>query len=514
MKKELEKIENIEKRKISFGEKLSLKLRKGIIGNKLKTILLILIVICAFIAINMWAEKNNLHQIDLTENKHYTLSQTSKDIIKDINKEVTIYIYGYDENTTYVNFLKQYNACNPNIKYEIVTETTHYDIITEYNMGYYDPYSYNILNKNEIVVVSDIADVSLSVYDFETAEYVNGVVQNIDVTEELLTNAIIKVTDEDPSKIYFVSGHGEFSEDEISQLLDYLKLSVYEYEFINLFSATEIPADCDILAILGPTADYTIGEAEAIKKYINNGGNIMAAIVTFDREGQFPNLQSILDLYAVTIQDCMLYDTNPSNYYAISNQAAPMVLLPNYSSVTEITNKIEYASIFSMVQAININYDKIEELKVTPQELLFTSTKTYNILDYKGFNGEINLDNLTPDVYIFGRILTKTIPSVEEGIPAKESKLIIVGNDTFLADYDTLIRDYPISYNGNMEFTMNCFKYLSNKENTLEIHKNIEISTFTATAKQDNVVKFIVFSLPIIIILIGIVIAFIRKRMR
>ena len=99
-------------------------------------------------------------------------------------------------------------------------------------------------------------------------------------------------------------------------------------------------------------------------------------------------------------------------------------------------------------------------------------------------------------------------------VPAKESKLIIIGNDTFLADYDSLIRDYPISYNGNMEFTMNCFKYLSEKENTLEIHKNIEISTFTSTAQQDNVVKFIVFAVPVIIILIGIIVSFIRKRMR
>lgn len=504
MNNKLEKKENLKEREVSFGEKLSLKLRKGIIGNKSKTVLLILIVICAFIAINMWANKNDLIQIDVTENKHYTLSQTSKDIIKNIDQKVTIYIYGYDENSTYVDFFKQYEACNSNITYEIVTETTHYDIITEYNMGYY----------NEIAVVSEKANVTMSVYDFETSEYVNGVVQYIDVTEELLTNAIVKVTDKDPSKIYFVNGHGEFEKDEITQLINYIDLSVYEYEFVNLFSAAEIPADCDILAILGPTADYTASEVEIIKNYINNGGNLMVAMVTFDKEGQFANLQSILDLYAVSIQDGMLYDTNPSNYYAISNQPAPMVLLPNYSSVTEITSKIEYASIFSMVQAINVNYDKIEELNVSPQELLYTSTKTYNILDYKGYNGDVDLSNMTADVFIFGRLLTKTIPATEEGDIEKESKLIIVGNDTFLADYDTLIRDYPISYNGNMEFTMNCFKYLSEKENALEIHKNIEISTFTATAKQDNVVRFIVFGLPIIIILLGIAISSIRKRMR
>ena len=33
-----------------------------------------------------------------------------------------------------------------------------------------------------------------------------------------------------------------------------------------------------------------------------------------------------------------------------------------------------------------------------------------------------------------------------------------VSNDTFLADYDSIIGDYPIGYLGNNEFTMNCFK--------------------------------------------------------
>ena len=107
MDNKLDKKENIDERKTSFGEKISLKIRKGFIGNRTKSILLVLIIVLAFIAINMWAQTKDLAQLDITESKIYTLTQTSKDVIKDIQDEVNIYIYGYDANHAYVNFIKQ-----------------------------------------------------------------------------------------------------------------------------------------------------------------------------------------------------------------------------------------------------------------------------------------------------------------------------------------------------------------------------------------------------------------------
>ena len=95
MDNNLDKKENIEEKKVSFGEKFSLRMRKGFIGNKTRTILLIIVLVLAFVIINMWAQNQDLAQIDITESKIYTLTQTSKDAIKDITDEVNIYVYGY-----------------------------------------------------------------------------------------------------------------------------------------------------------------------------------------------------------------------------------------------------------------------------------------------------------------------------------------------------------------------------------------------------------------------------------
>lgn len=499
MDNNLDKKENIEEKKVSFGEKFSLRMRKGFIGNKTRTILLIIVLVLAFVIINMWAQNQDLAQIDITESKIYTLTQTSKDAIKDITDEVNIYVYGYEENHAYVNFIKQYCGYNPNIKYEIVTESTHYDIITTYNMGTY----------NEILVVSNGKDVALYPdYTFQTTEYINGVSQNVDVTEQSITNAIVKVTDPDISKVYFVSGHGEFSDSEITGLMSSLETAVYKYEFFNLLSVTQIPEDCDVLAILAPDSDYTADEAEVIKNYVNNGGDVLIAMTTVDKTTDFANLQTVLDLFAVKLENGILYEGNTNNCMSVQGTSVPIVLLPNYSYDTTITSEMNEISIFSVAQAVTINNDLVEKMNVSYEDLVYTSTDAYNVLDYA--NG-FNIDGLEKNEYVFGRKITKTLNSEDQ---SKVSELIIVGNDTFLADYDSIIGNYPIGYIGNNEFVMNCFANLTEKTSNIEILKNIDLTTFTSTTKQDNLVQVIVFVTPILIIFAGIIISVIRKKVR
>lgn len=506
MNNKLDKVENINERKVSFGEKISLKVRKNFITNKTKTFLLIIVIILAFMGINMYAQNKDLAQIDVTESKIYTLTQKSKDAIKNIQDEVNIYVYGYDENSPYVNFIKQYVAYNPNIKYEIVTETTHYDIVTTYNMGTY--------SDNEILVVANGKDVSMYPdYEFQTSEYVNDVIQYADVTEQSITNAIIKVTDKDPAKVYFVSGHGEFPNTEISMLLSLLDSSVYEYEFLNLLSASQIPNDCDILAILAPSNDYSATETEMIKNYINNGGNILLAMTTIGQESKFANLQSVLDQFAVSVEDGVLYEGTANNYASIQGIPIPIVVLPNYSSSSKITDSIEVLPIFSWAQSIAVDYTKTAEMNLSVQDLLTTSSKTYRVTDYA--NGFDSVEGLDANTYTIARKITKTIEV--EGQESKTSNLVIVGNDTFLADSDSLIQASPMLYNeyvGNAEFVMNTLEDLAEKENTLVITKKIDSATFLPTAQESNIVQFIVFAVPVIIILAGIIVGVVRKRMR
>ena len=105
----------------------------------------------------------------------------------------------------------------------------------------------------------------------------------------------------------------------------------------------------------------------------------------------------------------------------------------------------------------------------------------------------------------------------EEKVDKIESKMVIAGNGRFFADYivEELDRQYPISYiESNKDFAINSIAYLSEKENTLTIRKNMSGTSyvFTATENQNRVVLAIIFTIPIVIILVGILVWRYRKK--
>jgi len=110
---------------------------------------------------------------------------------------------------------------------------------------------------------------------------------------------------------------------------------------------------------------------------------------------------------------------------------------------------------------------------------------------------------------IIAAIATKTI---EEG---KTSKLIIYANELFAMDMPVQINGYTILtvdlYN-NKDLILNSIAYLNEKENAITIRKNIEAVNYTVTEQQNTIIMAIIFALPILIIIAGIIIWQIRRR--
>ena len=122
--------ENKEKKenKIKFSEKASLFFRRKWLVDGTKTFLIVAILIASFIALNLWVGTLDLPEIDVTENKVFTLTDASKDAVKNIENDIKIYAYGFAEDFTLMSFLKQYNEANPKITSEILTEETNITI--------------------------------------------------------------------------------------------------------------------------------------------------------------------------------------------------------------------------------------------------------------------------------------------------------------------------------------------------------------------------------------------------
>ncbi len=500
---------NIQNEKPTFAEKFSLKFRKGFITNKFRTWILIIILITSFIALNIWASSKDLARIDVTENKLYSLTQTSKSQLENLNKDVTIYIYKLDENSQYVNFVKQYAAFNNHIKYELVSSETHYDIITKYQLS---SYGYSAM-----VVVCEDKDITLYPdYQFITSDYINGAYEDIDLTEETITNAILNVSTDDPIKVYLATGHGEYTINNLTLLTSILEAQVYECDTLNLLSATSIPDDCDILTILSPESDITESEVNVLKEYISRGGNIFFAMRKKDSSTSYTNWQKVLDLYGVSIEYGVLVEGNLSNCMSSNGISYRAILMPNSSTESAISSEISnsgYTTVIPWAQRLVINSVKEDNVQVSNEELLYTSDKCYAVSDMS--NG-FNTDGIDPKKHTIAAKFTRTmtIPA-EEGkeSTSKTSNIIVIGNASFLADNDEDLPS-PIKYGANSNFAANCFADLAEQENLITVKKASHYSTFISTTTDDLIVKTIIFAVPIILILIGIIIWNVRRRKR
>ena len=494
--------ESEEYHKASFGEKISLKFRKKLIANRIYTLILIALITSIIIVINIWADSKNLAQIDVTKNHLYSLTQTSKDQLKNLNKEVKIYVYGYTKEEDLVQFLQQYNAFQKNISYEIISESTNYELVTKYELG----------STNAIVVACGDKDTIIyPEYEFSASDSASG--DTVNLAEEKITNAILRVSTDDPVKVYFASGNGEYSLESLYSLDSYLKVEVYETEELNLMSITEIPEDCDILAILSPEEDITESQAELIKGYINKGGNLLICSLK-QKDKEFVNLQSVLDMYGVSINDGLLYESDGNHFLAYQNsRILPHILFPDCSSSNKITSDFSRSNsnqnvVMPWSQSLTINDVEEENVKVDRSDILTTSSSCYNVVDYDKGITEETISDLEKGQYTIGSELTRTIGADDSKI---ESKLVIYANTSFFLDS---YKDGYIQLNAINNLSLNTFAELGEKEDLITIRKATNSKEFKNSELEARVVKLIIFGVPVLIIVLGIIIWNYRRKKR
>ncbi len=462
-----------------------------------KTIILIGIIVAIFIGINMLIQKLDPKDIDLTKEQLYSLTDESKEKIKQLPEtdKINIYMFDYNDRDVIAELAKEYTKVNKNITVELINTEDRPDLVSKYNVesGYYT-----------VIIESGNKSKTLTYYDFYTSDYSTG--NNIDLTEQRFTNSIIAVSSiGKTTAIYTLVGHGEYStETEMTFLKQYLELENYQVKEIDLLSAGDIPEDCNALIIASPKKDFTEPEANAIKKYIANGGNILWLSDPYSAEGEMPYIKSVLDVYGVNIrQDGIVIEQDKSK---MALGSADLVLpsiansdvTKNIKSVLLLdTGKLEFVEDLS-----SLNVKKIDLL--TTGETSFYRT---NIQDPSGVPAE----GEKVEASIVGAILEKQ--STEEG--KGNSKLIVIANNLFVTDRvinTGSSQVIAIGMRDNLEFALSSVAHLSEVEDELVLRKEMKITQYTATESQDRLIKTIIFALPIFIILLGIVVWQLRRR--
>lgn len=508
MKNKKEKPEKLKKEKVkNEKEKKPNKfieiIKKKWLIDGTKTLLLVLIIITVFLGINLLMQRLELTPIDFSQEKLYTLTDESKEKVKNIDKEVNIYFIGYTDENSDLDLAKQYKKVNEKIVAEAIDINNRPDLANKYGI---ESGTEGIIvecgEKSKVLTASDLVTYDTSTYE------------TISIAEEKLTSSILSVSSDKVPKVYFLEGYSEFS---LSQNMQYLKIflgnEVTEIDTFNVLSSGKIPDDCDTLVITTPNKDFDDVATNAITEYINSGKNILWLNSAVTQSKDMPNVNKILGLYGVKpFEVGIIRETNSS--HMVTN--SPDLIIPEiqYATVTkDLVNST--GVIFVNATKINIDTDKLEELKVEENDLLLASEDSYFRTDFNKQSSTPSSDEET-GTFVVGTQLNKTIKEANEetGESKVESKLIIYGENYFVTDYQlSQSSQYgAIQLAYNKDLVLNSIAYLVDREEDITARKSTGTVTYTATEQQDTIVKIIIFGVPAIIIILGIIVWQVRRR--
>ena len=472
-------------------------IKKKWLRDTFLTIILIAIIFAIYFGINYAVEKLNVEDIDLTSDKIYSISEATKTKLANLDKDVTLQLINLSDYVYLLDFTNKYTQLNSHITIDRIDDlSARADIKNTYNLEATD---------SLIIVKSGERERVLSMYDLYTYDYTTY--EQIDITEEAITNAIIEVTIEDKPNIYFLEGHNYYDMTYFQLLKDDIASEANNVSNINLLTAGSVPENCDCLVITTLKDDITEMERDALINYSNNGGKILlladANILGVDT----PNFNKVLDLYGFSISEGILLeqDENQMIYGSpefIISEIDTTILTQNTNMNMNMNicvidgGRIEFKDEETLTN-LGINYNTIAQTSDSAflRTNLDISTKSKTNQDKDGANS------------IIGALVTRTLSD------DKKSEMIVYSNAVFATNQ--LVSStigYANRLCNNDDVAINSVSYLTKRTDTITIRKDADSVSYTVTEAQHNLIIAIIFLVPVVIIIIGIIVWQIRRR--
>lgn len=473
-------------------------IKKKWLKDTFLTILLIAIIFAIYFGINYGVEKLNVEDIDLTTDKIYSISESTKTKLGNLEKDVTLQLINLGDYVYLLDFTNKYTQLNSHISVERIDDlTSRADIMNTYGLESTD---------SLIIIKSGERETYLSLYDLYTYDYTTY--EQIDITEEAITNAIIEVTIEEKPKIYFLTGHNYYSDTYFQLVKQDISSEANEVADLNILTAGSVPEDCDCLVITTLKEDLTEMERDALINYSNAGGKILLLADANILGIETPNFNQILELYGFSISNGILMEQD-------ENQMI-------YSSPEFIISEVN-SSIFTSNLTMNMNICVIDSgrIEFKEEETLETLGVTYSTLattsDSAFLRTNLNISSMSKTNQdedsansIIGALVTRTL---EDNTTAE---MIVYANAVFATNQQINMNNtYSVYANrlcNNDDVVINSVSYLTQRTDTITIRKDADSVSYTVTQQQHNIIMAIIFLVPVAIIILGIVVWQVRRR--
>ena len=358
------------------------------------------IVLAIIVVINLIIGQlpSKLLNWDLSETGIFSVSDTSKELLKDLDKDVTVEVVAETGNidSRIERFISIYGDLSSKLKVSYIDPVLHPEILTKYGISANSVVvSCEETGKNQVISFSDIIVSQQNYYGYSSESEFDA--------EGQLTSAVAAVTSDNDKKIYMLRGHGESAiSQELGELLTKNSMTTSN---LNLLETASVPDDCDLLIINNPTSDLGTDEYTELHNYLYQGGNVLLLRGVTDKE--LTNFNELMEDYGMTMVNSYIGDRD--RYYQRAQSAFyffPMIT-SNDTNV-ETTSSILVGAVAGMTASENTPED------VTLTTLLTTSNNAFR---------EGNSNEATQ--FILAASAQKTVPADTESESELES-----GSDT------------------------------------------------------------------------------------
>ena len=326
----------------------------------------IVIAIAVFVNMAVSLLPASYTTLDVSSQKLYTLTATTKNVLNELEEDITIYVIRDEDSQDSVlaQTLQRYEEA-----------TDHIEIVYKDPVVYptfYQQYTDNI-TMNSLIVESDrrfkviyYSDIYESTIDYTTY---SSTVTGYDA-EGLLTSAIAYVTSDTAPRMYEVDGHGETALS--TTFTDGLAKENAELESLTLLKSEAVPEDADAIILNAPSADINTEDADKLIEYLDKGGKII--LTTYYTENfaeNMPNLSRVLEYFGLSVGDGVLLEGDQNYMYQ-----SPIYLMPQVQT-SAMTSTI-YDSDYDIVMfpyAQSLEVAETEGVEVTA--LLNTSENAF-----------------------------------------------------------------------------------------------------------------------------------------
>jgi len=320
-----------------------------------------------------------------------------------------------------------------------------------------------------------------------------------DLSEEGLTNAIVKVTHQAQKKIYFTTGHGEAdikdkqTQEGYAVVVEKLANEGINSESFSLIETKDVPTDAAAVLVVGPRKRFLEQEAQSLKTYLEKGGRLLVML-----DPQYDGgLANLLKAYGIELDNDVVIDP-----LARLQGTSPDVPIVQQYATSDITKGFTEYTVFPTTRSLIAATEPGTE---RPLALATTNPTAFGETDF----AQLAQGSATPEGKKHGSLAVavlakKAVTGADKR--SDEARIVAFGSSAWANNRWSQI-------GGNEDLFMNTVSYLAEATDRITIRaRSREASHLAMTPQQTSLVQFFSIDvLPVTLIAIGIAVWRVRR---